>query len=203
MQVAAQTGHEVNLVEVNEELLKKAQASISTNLGRVAKKLFKDKPADGEQFVANTFARITGMTSPTEAVKDTDLVVEAIVEKLELKHKLFAALDEAAPAKTIFASNTSSLPIGEIAACTKRKDRFGGLHFFNPVPIMKLLEVIRIPETNDKTYTSLMEWGKAMGKTCITCKDTPGFVVNRLLVPYIAEAIRMYERGQSTVYFYY
>lgn len=135
------------------------------------------------------------MTSPTEAVKDTDLVVEAIVEKIELKHKLFSALDEAAPEKTIFASNTSSLPISEIASCTKRKDRFGGLHFFNPVPIMKLLEVIRIPETSNQTYEAMMEWGKAMGKACITCKDTPGFVVNRLLVPYIAEAIRMYERG--------
>lgn len=196
MQVAAQTGHKVTLVEVNEDLLKKAQGSISNNLGRVAKKLFKDKPADGEKFVSDAMARLNGTTSATEAVKDTDLVVEAIIEKMDLKHKLFKALDEAAPAKTIFASNTSSLPIGEIAAVTKRKDRFGGLHFFNPVPMMKLLEVVRIPETSDDTYNAMMEWGKAMGKVCITCKDTPGFVVNRLLVPYIAEAIRMYERGK-------
>lgn len=194
-QVAAQTGHEVTLVEVNEELLKKAQDSINTNLARVSKKLFKDKPMDGQKFITNTLARMSGMTSPTEAVKNTDLVVEAIIENLDLKHKLFAALDEAAPARTIFASNTSSLPIGEIAKHTKRKDRFTGLHFFNPVPIMKLLEVIRIPETSDQTYEVIMDWGKAMGKSCITCKDTPGFVVNRLLVPYIAEAIRMYERG--------
>lgn len=158
--------------------------------------MFKDKPIDGEQFVSNTLARITGMTSPTEAVQDTDLVIEAIIEKIELKHKLFSSIDQAAPSKTIFASNTSSLSISDIASCTKRKDRFAGLHFFNPVPIMKLLEVIRIPETSDGTYESLMEWGKIMGKTCITCKDTAGFVVNRLLVPYISEAIRMYERGK-------
>lgn len=158
--------------------------------------MFKDKPADGEQFVTHTLARITGMTNPSEAVQDTDLVIEAVIEKMELKHKLFSGLDAAAPEKTIFASNTSSLSIGEIASCTKRKDRFAGLHFFNPVPVMKLLEVVRIPETSDSTYESLMEWGKVMGKTCITCKDTPGFVVNRLLVPYLAEAVRMYERGK-------
>ncbi|GLV34458.1 Mitochondrial trifunctional protein alpha subunit [Carabus blaptoides fortunei] len=197
-QVAAQTGHQVTLVEVNEELLKKAQASISNNLGRIAKKLFKEKPADGEKFISDAMARLNGTTSATEAVRNTDLVVEAIIENIDLKHKLFKALDEVAPAKTIFASNTSSLSIGEIAAVTKRKDRFGGLHFFNPVPMMKLLEVIRIPETSDTTYKAMMEWGAAMGKVCITCKDTPGFVVNRLLVPYLAEAIRMYERGDAS-----
>lgn len=179
--------------------MKKAQASINNNLGRVAKKLYKDKPSDGEKFVKDAMARLTGTTSATEAVKDTDLVVEAIIEKIDLKHKLFKALDEAAPAKTIFASNTSSLPIAEIASVTKRKDRFGGLHFFNPVPVMKLLEVVRTTETSDETYTRMMEWGKNMGKVCITCKDTPGFVVNRLLVPYMAEAVRMYERGKSFV----
>lgn len=93
----------------------------------------------------------------------------------------------------IFASNTSSIPIGEIAKSTKRLDRFCGLHFFNPVPVMKLLEVIRIPETSEATYEIAMEFGKKLGKSCITCKDTPGFVVNRLLVPYLAEAVRMLE----------
>ncbi|KAJ8933831.1 hypothetical protein NQ314_013753 [Rhamnusium bicolor] len=176
-QVAAQTGHNVTLVEVNADILKKAESSIANSLGRVAKKLYKDD---------------------AKAVKDSDLIVEAIVEKLEIKHKLFKSLDEAAPTKTIFASNTSSLSIGEIASVTNRKDRFGGLHFFNPVPVMKLLEVVRIPETSEETYQALMAWGKAVGKTCITCKDTPGFVVNRLLVPYIAEAIRMMERGDAS-----
>jgi 3-hydroxyacyl-CoA dehydrogenase len=103
-----------------------------------------------------------------------------------------------APEHTIFASNTSSLPITEIASVTKRQDRFGGLHFFNPVPMMKLLEVVRTDQTSDATYKTLMEFGAALGKTCITCKDTPGFVVNRLLVPYMAEAVRMLERGDAS-----
>lgn len=179
--------------------MKKANASIATNLNRVAKKMFKDKPSDGEKFVSETASRLKGTTNTIEAVKDTDLVIEAIVEKMEIKHKLFKSLDEAAPPKTIFASNTSSLSIGEIASVTNRKDRFGGLHFFNPVPVMKLLEVVRIQETSDDTYNAMMAFGKAMGKVCISCKDTPGFVVNRLLVPYIAEAIRMYERGVYTL----
>lgn len=182
-------------MEVNEELLKKAESGIATSLGRVAKKMFKDQPSEGEKFITESKARIKVTTDVKEAVRDTDLVIEAIVEQLETKHKVFKSLDDAAPQKTIFASNTSSLSIGDIASGTNRKDRFGGLHFFNPVPVMKLLEVVRIPETSDETYNALMAFGKAMGKVCITCKDTPGFVVNRLLVPYVAEAIRMYERG--------
>lgn len=183
------------MVEVNEGLLKKAETSIAANLNRVSKKIHKDNPSEAEKFVSETKNRLKGSVDPKESVKDCDLVVEAIIEKIEIKHKLFKSLDEAAPQKTIFASNTSSLSIGEIASVTNRKDRFAGLHFFNPVPVMKLLEVVRIPETSDETYNSVMAWGKALGKVCITCKDTPGFVVNRLLVPYIAEAIRMYERG--------
>jgi len=197
-QVAAQSGHNVNLVEVNSDLLKKAEAGIAASLARVAKKLYKDNPAEGEKFVNDSKSRIKGLTDTKEAVKDADLVVEAIVENMDIKHKLFKSLDEVAPAKTIFASNTSSLSIGEIASVTNRKDRFGGLHFFNPVPVMKLLEVVRIPETSEETFNAMMAWGKAIGKTTVSCKDTPGFIVNRLLVPYIAEAIRMLERGDAS-----
>lgn len=132
-----------------------------------------------------------------EAVENADLVIEAIVENLETKRNLFKSVDEAAEAKTIFASNTSSLSIQEIASSTKRLDRFGGLHFFSPVPLMRLLEVVRTPETSQETFEALMSFGKAIGKTCISCKDTPGFVVNRLLVPYINEAVKMYERGDA------
>lgn len=103
-----------------------------------------------------------------------------------------------APNHTIFTSNTSSLSITEIASVTNRKDRFGGLHFFNPVPMMKLLEIIRTPETTDDTYNTIRNFGEKIGKTCIVCKDTPGFVVNRLLVPYMAEAVRLYERGDAS-----
>ena len=137
-------------------------------------------------------------TIATKALQKTDLVVEAVVENLELKQKLFKEYDSIAPAKTIFASNTSSLPIGEIAKVTQRLDRFGGLHFFNPVPVMKLLEVVRIPETSGETFSDMVEWGKAMRKTTVSCKDTPGFIVNRLLVPYLFEAVRLVERGDAT-----
>lgn len=176
-------------------MIRKAEISIATSLARVAKKLYKDEPTKGEEFIKNTKGRIRGSTNPSEAVKNADLILEAIVENLDIKHKLFEAIDKSAPSTTLFASNTSSLSIGEIASVTSRKDRFGGLHFFNPVPVMKLLEVVRIPETSEETYRAFMEWGESIGKICITCKDTPGFVVNRLLVPYKLEAFRMYERG--------
>ncbi|XP_030754253.1 hydroxyacyl-coenzyme A dehydrogenase, mitochondrial-like [Sitophilus oryzae] len=197
-QVAAQSGNNVTLVEVNADILKKAEASIATNLGRVAKKLYKEDPNAAKKFVEEASSRIKGSTDPSEAVKDSDLVIEAIVENIGIKHKLFKSLDEAAPPKTLFASNTSSLSIGEIASVVKRKDKFGGLHFFNPVPVMKLLEIVRIPEQSEETYQAFVAWGKSIGKTCVTCKDTPGFIVNRLLVPYIAEAVRMLERGDAS-----
>merc|ERR1719318_1399505 len=128
----------------------------------------------------------------------TQMVLESVVENMALKQKLFAEYDQIAPAKTIFASNTSSLPISEIASSSSRPDRFGGLHFFNPVPVMKLLEVVRIPQTSDETYNAMVAWGKAMGKATVECKDTPGFIVNRLLVPYLMEAVRMVERGDAS-----
>ncbi|CAG9828049.1 unnamed protein product [Diabrotica balteata] len=191
-------GQNVTLVDVSSDVLKKSESNIQNSLGRVAKKLHKDDPAAGKKLVDDVLSRIQYTTEPQKGVQNADLVVEAIIENIDIKHKLFKSLDEAAPEKTLFASNTSSLSIAEIASVTKRLDKFGGLHFFNPVPMMKLLEVIRIPETSDETYNSMMAWGKSIGKVCITCKDTPGFVVNRLLVPYIAEAVRMLERGDAS-----
>ncbi|XP_063829285.1 probable 3-hydroxyacyl-CoA dehydrogenase B0272.3 isoform X1 [Ostrinia nubilalis] len=197
-QVSAQAGQNVTLVDVSPDVLAKAQKSIGANLGRVAKKVYKDNPQEGEKFVSESLGRIKTLTDPVAAAKTADLVVEAIVENMDVKHKLFKQLDEAAPQHTILASNTSSLSINEIGSVVKRKDRFGGLHFFNPVPVMRLLEVVKGAETSETTYNAMMAWGKAVGKTCITCKDTPGFVVNRLLVPYICEAIRLYERGDAS-----
>uniref|UniRef100_A0A6M2DCF3 3-hydroxyacyl-CoA dehydrogenase n=1 Tax=Xenopsylla cheopis TaxID=163159 RepID=A0A6M2DCF3_XENCH len=197
-QVAAQTGHNVTLVEVNSDVLTKAQDSIKTNLTRVAKKLHKDDKVASEKFISSALDNLKGSTDVKSAVSNADLVVEAIIENIEIKHKLFTDVDKAAPPHAILASNTSSLSITEIASVTGRKDKFGGLHFFNPVPVMKLLEVIRTNETSEDTYNKMMEWGKAMGKTCITCKDTPGFVVNRLLVPYMSEAVKMLERGDAS-----
>lgn len=197
LQVAAQAGNNVIIVETSAELIKKSQQIIDASLTRVAKRLHRDDANAAQKLVEETKSRIKGSTDVKDAVKDSDLVIEAIVENLEIKQKLFKEIDAVAPQKTIFASNTSSLSIGDMAAVTNRKDRFGGLHFFNPVPMMKLLEVIRIPEISDETYKELMAWGKFIGKTCITCKDTPGFVVNRLLVPQGNEAFKLLERGKT------
>lgn len=197
-QVAAATGHKVNLVDQSQDIVDKAGARILKSVTRVANKKFKDDPKAHEKYMAGTMGNISLQTDSIAAVKDTDLVIEAVVENLDLKKKLFAAWDEAAPSHTIFASNTSSLPIKDMAVATKRLDRFGGLHFFNPVPMMKLVEVIRIPETSDETYNALEAFGQAVGKKTVQCKDTPGFIVNRLLVPYMMEAIRLAERGDAS-----
>jgi len=197
-QVAAQTGHKVTVVDLNQEMLDRSKTRISDSIKRVAKKKFKDDEAGANSFVESALANVSCATQANEALASADLLVEAVVENMELKQKLFSEWDKIAPAKTIFASNTSSLPISEIAAKTSRADRFGGLHFFNPVPVMKLLEVVRIPETSDATYNAMVDWGQALGKATVECKDTPGFIVNRLLVPYLMEAIRMVERGDAS-----
>jgi len=197
-QVAAQTGHKVTLVDVNQKVLDKSNARISESIKRVAKKQFKEDEAGAQKFIDSSLTNMNVATSANDALTSADLVVEAVVENMGLKQKLFAEYDQIAPAKTIFASNTSSLPISEIASTSSRADRFGGLHFFNPVPVMKLLEVVRIPQTSDDTYNAMVAWGKAMGKMTVECKDTPGFIVNRLLVPYLMEAVRMVERGDAS-----
>jgi len=197
-QVAASTGHKVTLVDIDQKILDKSQARIGESIKRVAKKQFKDDAAAGDKWIESSMSNLHIATTANEALTTADLVLEAVVENLGLKQKLFKEWDELAPAKTIFASNTSSLPIGEIAKVTGRLDRFGGLHFFNPVPVMKLLEVVRIPETSDETFQAMVNWGKAMKKVTVDCKDTPGFIVNRLLVPYLMEAVRMLERGDAS-----
>jgi len=197
-QVGAQTGHKVTLVDLSSDVLEKSAKRIESSIARVAKKQFKDDAEGAEKFMASCMDNIKTDTTANKALETADLVVEAVVENMGLKQKLFKEYDSIAPEKTIFASNTSSLPIAEIAAATNRLDRFGGLHFFNPVPIMKLLEVIRIPETSDDTFNAMLAWGKAMKKTTVDCKDTPGFIVNRLLVPYLMEAVRMVERGDAS-----
>ncbi|XP_060635101.1 hydroxyacyl-coenzyme A dehydrogenase, mitochondrial [Anolis sagrei] len=197
-QVAASTGHTVMLVDQSDEILNKSKKGIEDSLKKVAKKRFADKPEAGAEFIEKTLKNIGTSTDPVSVVHSTDLVVEAIVENLSAKHELFKTLDKFAPEHTIFASNTSSLPITDIANATTRQDRFGGLHFFNPVPVMKLVEVVKTPMTSEKTFESLVDFAKALGKNPVACKDTPGFVVNRLLVPYLMEAVRLFERGDAT-----
>merc|ERR1719175_401360 len=187
-QVGAQTGHKVTLVDISPEVLDASRKRISDSVARVAKKQFKEDAEGGEKFKASVMGNISTATT-----------ANAALENMGLKQKLFKEFDAIAPPKTIFASNTSSLPIAEIASATSRLDRFGGLHFFNPVPVMKLLEVVRIPETSDETFDAMIAWGKAMKKVTVDCKDTPGVIVNRLLVPYLMEAVRMVERGDASV----
>ncbi|XP_069024251.1 hydroxyacyl-coenzyme A dehydrogenase, mitochondrial [Embiotoca jacksoni] len=197
-QVAASTGHSVTLVDTNDSILKKAIKTLEGSLKRVVKKKFADKPEAGEEFIQKVLQNVSTSTDAGSAVQGSDLVLEAIVENLKIKQDIFSHLDKLAPAHTIFASNTSSLPISDIASSTNRLDRFGGLHFFNPVPMMKLVEVIGTPATSQETFDSLLNFSKKIGKTPVSCKDTPGFIVNRLLVPYLMEAIRLHERGHGS-----
>ncbi|TNN89401.1 Hydroxyacyl-coenzyme A dehydrogenase, mitochondrial [Liparis tanakae] len=197
-QVAASTGHSVTLVDTNDDVLKKAIKGIEGNLKRVVKKKFSDKPEAGEAFILKALQNVSTSTDAASVVQGSDLVLEAIVENIKIKQDLFGGLDKLAPAHTIFASNTSSLSITDIASSTNRLDRFAGLHFFNPVPVMKLVEVIGTSATSQETLDSLLNFSKILGKTPVSCKDTPGFIVNRLLLPYLIEAVRMYERGHGT-----
>lgn len=195
VQVAAASNYKVTMVDLNQDMLNKGSNIIMSSLKRIAKKSHPDNP---NQLIDSVMANISTSTSPLDAAASADLVIEAIVENLQTKQKLFKTLDEVAPAHAIFTSNTSSLPIGDIAKATKRLDRFGGLHFFNPVPQMKLVEVIKIKETRKDVFDALMEFSKKLGKAPVACKDTPGFIVNRLLVPYMMEAFRLVERGDAS-----
>jgi len=199
-QVTAAQGINVTLVDLDQVALDRAVATVDKSLSRVVKKKFTD-PVAGEAFKNEILSNINTSVSASDAVKNTDLVLEAIVENLEIKQKLFAELDAAAPASAIFASNTSSLSIKDIAkTCSAdRQANFGGLHFFNPVPMMKLLEVVRVTDmTSEDTFEKLLAYGQKIKKTTVKCQDTPGFLVNRLLVPYLFEAIRLYERGHGS-----
>jgi len=197
-QVAAQAGNKVHLVDIDEAAVQAARQRIMASVQRVANKKFKDDKDGADSFVACTVSKLLTTTDSEAAAADSDLVVEAIVENLPIKQRLFASLDKVAPAHTIFATNTSSLAVADIAVSTDRTDRFAGLHFFNPVPVMKLLEIVRIPETSDETFAAIESWGRDIGKVTVQCKDTPGFIVNRLLVPYMGEAVRMLERGDAS-----
>ncbi len=191
-QVCAAAGLETVVREANDDFLKKGLGRIDGFLQKGVEK-GKMKPEEKAQLMG----RIKGTTQASD-LADCDLVIEAIIENMSEKRKLFAELDAACKPTTIFASNTSSLPIIEMAAATKRADRICGLHFFNPVPLMKLVEVVKTISTSDETVAEAHAFAKAVGKTAITAKDTPGFVVNLLLVPYMLDAIRALENGLAT-----
>ncbi len=192
-QVCAAAGFETVVREVSGELVEKGLKSIEKNLGRLVEKGTLTEAAKGE-----VRGRLKGTTS-VEDLKDCDLIVEAIIEQLPVKRELFGALDKLCPPQTIFASNTSSLTITEIAAATKRPQRFVGLHFFNPVPVMKLVEVVKTIATDPAVYEEMVAFGAKLGKTPVRANDSGGFIVNRLLVPYLLDAIRALEEGVGSV----
>src|SRR5580765_6313214 len=191
-EVAAKAGYPTVVREVSEELSKKGMARIDKSLARAVDK--------GKLAVADRDAARARLSDTTrlEDLADCDIVIEAIVENLETKRETFATLDRACKAETIFCSNTSSLTITEISAATSRPDRFAGLHFFNPVPVMKLVEVVRTIATSKETEDTVFEFAKSLGKEPIRANDNSGFVVNRLLVPYLLDAVRALEEGVGT-----
>lgn len=186
-QVCAQSGYQVIVSEVNEELLRKGMASINRVLTRSV-----EKGKILQQDMDTTLGRIKKTTNIHD-FSGCNLVIEAIVENIKIKKELFAELDGICPAHTILATNTSSQCVVEIAAATKRMDKVLGLHFFNPAPVMKLLEVVRTIATSEETLELSKKFGESLDKTVVIAKDTPGFIVNRLLTPFTLNAIRMLE----------
>ena len=192
-QVSAAAGYRTIVREVND-------GALQAGLGRI-NKFLADGVAKGkvtEEAQKKTLANLTGTTSAAD-FKDCDIVIEAIVENLDEKRAIYEAVEAVVKPETIIASNTSSLCITELASATTRPDKFGGLHFFNPVPLMKLVEVIRALTTSEETSKTLTEFAASLGKEPIAAPDRPGFIVNRLLVPYLLDAIREYERGLGTI----
>jgi 3-hydroxybutyryl-CoA dehydrogenase len=179
--------------EVSSEIVDRGLKGIEKNLGRLVEKGTFTEAQKGE-----IRGRLKGTTS-LEELKECDLVVEAIIEQLPAKRELFSALDGICPASAIFASNTSSLTITEIATSTKRPERFVGLHFFNPVPVMKLVEVVRTIATDAAVYEEMVAFGAKLGKTPVRAHDSTGFIVNRLLVPYLLDAVRALEEGVGSI----
>ncbi len=192
-QVCATSGFSTVVREVSPELVERGLKGIEKNLARLVEKGTLTEAAKNE-----IRGRLKGTTA-IEDLKDCDLIIEAIIEQLPAKKELFAALDKLCPASTIFASNTSSLTITEIATATKRPHRFVGLHFFNPVPVMKLVEVVRTIATDAGVYEEAVAFGAKLGKTAVRAHDSTGFIVNRLLVPYLLDAIRALEEGVGSI----
>ncbi len=192
-QVAAASGFDTVVREVSAELVEKGIKGIEKNLNRLVEKGSITDAVKGE-----IRGRLKGTTS-IDDLKNCDVIVEAIIEQLPAKRELFGALDAVCPPSTIFASNTSSLTITEIATATKRPQRFVGLHFFNPVPVMKLVEVVRTIATEPVVYEEMVAFGEKLGKTAVRAHDSTGFIVNRLLVPYLLDAIRALEEGVGSI----
>ncbi len=194
-QVAAANGYEVTIIEVSDELINKGLSGIEKSLGK-----FVEKGAINPGQKDATMARLRGSRN-LEEVADADVIIEAIIESLQVKRDAYAKLDALCKPETIFASNTSSLSITEMMTVTgaERQRRFVGTHFFNPVPLMKLVEVVRTILTDDGVYAEAIALAESMGKTVVRAGDKTGFIVNRLLVPFMLDAIRALDEGLASI----
>ncbi|HLJ28275.1 MAG TPA: 3-hydroxyacyl-CoA dehydrogenase family protein [Candidatus Angelobacter sp.] len=191
-QVSATAGYEVTVLEQEQKFLDKGFSGIEKSLAKFAEKGTLKEPAEAVR------ARLKGTTNPA-GLAECDIIIEAIIENLGEKKKTFSALDGIVKKDAILASNTSSISITEIAASTRRPDRFVGLHFFNPVPLMKLVEVVRTIATSDSVFEAAYQFGQSLGKVPVRTSDKTGFIVNRLLVPYLLDAVRAYEEGVGSI----
>src|SRR5438309_10569468 len=192
-QVSAVAGYDVTVLEQEQKFLDKGFAGIEKSLAKFAEKGTLKEPVDIIR------SRLNGAIREPEALADCDIIIEAIIENVEEKKKTFAELDAMVKQDALFASNTSSISITEVAAATQRPDRFVGLHFFNPVPLMKLVEVVRTIATSDTAFETAYRFGQSLGKVPVRTSDKTGFIVNRLLVPYLLDAIRAYEEGVGSI----
>lgn len=191
-EVSAKSGYSVVVSEVNKDLLARGMDAIGKSLSKAVEK---GKISDADKTAA--LGRIQG-TVDMKDLRECELIVEAAVENLELKKKIFAELDGICPPGTILSTNTSCLSVIDVAAATKRTDKVLGCHFFNPVPVMKLLELVKTIATSKETLDAAIEWGKSLGKTTIVAPDRPGFIVNRAYLPYMVEAFEMFESGVAS-----
>ena len=183
-QVCAQAGYEVGLRDIEDEFVERSISTIKSSLGKLVQK-GKISQSDADAIIG----RIKGTTDLKEAASDADLVIEAVVENMDVKKQVFKELDEICPEHTILASNTSSLSITEMAAATKRPEKVVGMHFFNPVPVMRLVEIVRGLTTSDETVEVARAFAEKLGKTPVVCKDSPGFIANRIALPALNEAM--------------
>jgi 3-hydroxybutyryl-CoA dehydrogenase len=192
-QVAAQAGYDVVVREVEQKFLDKGLGGIQKSLGK-----FVEKGKMQQSDMDACLGRLKGTTN-LEDLADCDIVIEAIIENAQIKRETYAELDRIVKKDAIFASNTSSLTITELSMATSRPKQFVGMHFFNPVPLMKLVEVVRTILTSDDAFDTAFAFAKSLGKEAVSCRDNSGFIVNRLLVPYILDAIRAYEEGVGSI----
>jgi 3-hydroxybutyryl-CoA dehydrogenase len=192
-QVAAQMGFDTRVREITQELCDRGRAGVEKQLSRAVEK--GKSTADQRDEAMGRLRFVTDI----EALRDCDIIIEAVTEDLEVKNALWRELDALCEPHTVFASNTSSLTIAAMAAATSRPDRMLGLHFFNPVPVMKLVEVVRTVTTSDEAFQTVFQFAKKLGKEPIAAKDSSGFVVNLLLIPYLLDAITALERGVASI----